>query len=301
MTGKYAFLRVGYSRVVDKNALYREPFLVTVVPAGAASTENLLKKGAIPLGSVVMDPDVLSVYDKRKFLDHCRENFLPVPKEHYRINGIVESDYPVFFKQKYEKGGGVRGLAKSSADIPQNGIENLLFQEYIDSPGTYGVGFIAREGSLLAVHSHYEVISQPRQGGSAVVIESFDDSRLLELTEKIVSSLSYSGWGLAEYKYCPKRKDYVFMEINAKFWASCELAFINEPEFMRQLFDVELDKKKEKGLLFINRAFALGPVSALKVLWKYRAYRIVRHPGLYRSIMVGVLPRVVISFLKKFR
>lgn len=290
--------RVGYSRVQNCTDIKVDNFSGQLVPAGAASTEHLLKESSIVLGSVTMSQNCLLVYDKKKFLQHCHDHALPIPLVYPDFSDIKETDYPIFFKQKYEQGGGVRGLANNVKEVPAEEVDSLVFQEYIDSPGTYGVGFVSVDGEVEALHCHFEKISQPPQGGSAVLIEKIDEPRLVELTKSIVESLQYSGWGLAEFKYCPKRKDYVFMEVNAKFWASCELAFRNEPKFLKLLFDVDYSGKPSGGLFYLNRALGIGPLMALRLFWKHRTYRVVRYPGLFRDFLIALLPRLAFVMLK---
>ena len=88
--------------------------------------------------------------------------------------------------------------------------------------------------------------------------ERYNDERLVKYVRAIISASKYSGWGLAEFKYCPSRDDFVFMEINAKFWASCILAFHNEPRFTELFFNGTSALRPVARMLFINRALARG-------------------------------------------
>lgn len=296
-----ACFKLGYTDAVSEDSLNSDYKSLSLVPAGAQSTEELLRIGPVVIGDVTMEPSVLRVYDKKWFVAHCLKSGLPVPKTYTGISEIHDTDFPIFYKQKHEQGGGARGLARSRTEVPNDNAQSLIYQEYIDSPGTYGVGFIAVNGVIEVRYSHYEVCSYPKDGGSAVVVRPCQDGRLIELTESIVKSLSYSGWGLAEYKYCPKRKDYVFMEINAKFWASCELAFRNEPDFLGMLFGVSREKEDLKGLVFVNRALQLGLFPTIKVLWSSRDCSCVKYPGIFRSFVLGVLPSPIFNLLRKVR
>src|SRR5690606_6581935 len=167
----------------------------------------MLGIGDIRLNHIKMAQRNLLVFDKIAFLEHCRNHNLPVPKQ-FDYKELTESSFPIFFKEKCEKGGGVRGRADSFNDLVKVPKEDLIFQELVDSPGTYGVAFLAKEGKMITSFSHYEIESYPVSGGSATVIKKIQDSRLVELTEKFIATFGYEGWGLAEYKYCPKRKDY---------------------------------------------------------------------------------------------
>lgn len=276
-------------------------FFGEVVPGGARSTEALLKVGNIKLGEVHLNQDVLRAYNKNWFFDLCNDNNLPLPTTYIDLREICVSDYPIFYKQKHEKGGGCRGVAFEKSYVPLNEVDDLVFQEFIDSQGTYGVGFLAKSGKVIVSHSHFEVESFPREGGSAVIAERIVDSRLLELTERIVGLLQYSGWGLAEYKYCPKRKDFVFMEVNAKFWASCEMALRNEPGFLKHLFGVQKEKEDIERLVFVNRAFRRGPSFWVRYLQEILLSKKIVYPGMVKSFLYGLTPSALIRYFRRYK
>lgn len=267
------------------------------IPTGAASTEILLKRGDVRLGEIVLTRSALQVFDKSWLLEQCSEIGVLTPITWERIQDITS--YPIFYKQCYEKGGGERGVAYSENEIPKNKIEALIFQELIVSKGTYGVSFLADKGCLLVAHSHFESESLPIDGGSAVIIECFNDKRLLNYTKKLIEGIQYSGWGLAEYKYCPKRKDYVLMEINAKFWTSCELAFVNEPKFVKLLFNINLDEKPINRLLFVDRAMQRGVFFFIKeVILSSRKTTLRLYSGWGLRLMISVMPSWLYSKIK---
>lgn len=270
-----------------------------IVPFGAASTEMLLKNQDIKLSNVTMKQSSLSVYSKDLFIDFCNSNNIPVPKTFLIEDQISSEDFPLFYKQKYEKGGGVRGIAYTKKDLPKEGKSNLIYQEFIDTPGTYGVGFIARDGVLEVCFSHFESLSYPVSGGSAIKVEAYKSERLVELTAKYIEASHYSGWGLAEFKWCDKRQDFVFMEINAKLWASCEFSFRNEPDFIQKLFGIETIKEEIPSMIFIHRAFNAGLISGLKHSFRSSGAQKNIYPGLFRMIVIGTIPNPVKNKLKK--
>lgn len=267
------------------------------VPTGAVSTRFLLEKGDVIIGSIILTKTALRVFDKPWIIAHAAAIGIPVPATWRRLEDVKE--FPLFYKQRIEQGGGVRGIAQCAADIPASNREQLIFQEFIDNQGTYGVGFLADKGRLLAVHTHFERESIPKEGGSAVIIERFNDDRLLKHTKRLIMSLNYSGWGLAEFKYCPRRDDYVFMEINAKFWASCEFAFVNEPAFLKFLFGIESKEQPINRMIFIDRAFQRGLWFMLKnitILGRGSALRFYQFKS--RLIIEACIPKSVRVALK---
>lgn len=296
-----AFLdKIYNSLVIVKN--YQDlPLNSIVVPFGAQSTEEKLKVSDVQLASITMTQAALKVYEKPSFLKFCEEHRLPTPKTYISEEEIPSTAYPVFFKQKYEQGGGVRGIANTNKELPEEYKENLIYQEFINTPGTYGVGFIAEKGLSVASFCHFEELSYPISGGSAIVIRKNYNKRLVELTEIFIDKSNYSGWGLAEFKWCEKRQDFVFMEVNAKFWASCELAFRNEPAFIKNLFNIEVNKEEIDGMVFVNRAFNSGLSRGIRVLLNNKKLHKVIYPGLLKSIIIGMLPNVAIRIIKTIR
>lgn len=270
-----------------------------VMPFGAASTELLLKKYDITLFDVTMKQSALLVYEKDLFIETCNLNNLPVPKTFLSEDQIKSEDYPLFYKQKYEKGGGVRGIAYTKTELPKKNKSDLIYQEFIDSPGTYGVGFIAKDGVLEVHFSHFESLSYPVSGGSAIKIETYESQRLVKLTAKYIEVSNYSGWGLAEFKWCDKRQDFVFMEINAKLWASCEFSFRNEPAFIHKLFGITTLKEDIPSMIFINRAFNAGLISGLKYFSKKNKSQKVIYPGILRAVIISTIPNVLKKNIKK--
>ena len=230
-----------------------------VLPTGAKSTRWMAEQfGEFRVNDISYCKENLLCFDKPRIISLVKDLGVPVPKTFENI-GAIDIPLPVFYKQKFEEGGGPRGLAFSFAQLEQlESTERLIYQEYIPGGITYGMGFIAKSGDIITSFQHEELLSYPIQGGSAVYIRTFWDERIREYTERIIKALQFSGWGLAEYKYCLKRQDYVFMEINAKLWASIEFAFMNNSDFMRHLFGIDYIANNVKSAIFINRFIALG-------------------------------------------
>ncbi len=270
------------------------------IPTGSRSTMRLLESGDVTLGEITLTRESARAADKPWMLEQAAGAGVPVPHT-WRCREDV-SEYPVFYKPRHDTFARVRGIAEDPGALPpaeEEEEEELLFQEYIASPGTYGVGFLADGGVLRAIAVHFERESLPRSGGSAVVIEAFEDGRLVEHTARLVARLAYSGWGLAEFKYCPRREDYVFMEINAKFWASCEFSFALEPAFLRLLFGWKPKKIGRRRVTFVHRLFARDDWYApaqLRLLLDWPSLRV--YPGCARALAYNLTPRALRGLLK---
>lgn len=296
--GEGKFCEAEYDAVQRIDDYGQIPEGVRVVPTGAASTEALLALRSIVLGEIALEPSALAAYDKKHFLSLCDAVGLPIPKTFDSIRNVPGELYPIFYKEAHEQGGGKRGVAYSVEDVPRHDQGELIFQEYIDTPGTYGVGFLAKNGELLVSFSHFERESYPATGGSAVLVESIDDPDLIDLTSRVVKAMNYSGWGLAEFKYSKLSKSYVFMEVNAKFWASCEVAFSSQPEFAKRLFGIHVEAASAKRWFFINRGLAHGLVYMLSRAHLLLSSRLVAMPGLGRSLISSFLPAALKTLLR---
>lgn len=279
-----------FPEVVPAESVYRkinEGFVH--IPTGAVSTRFLLENlGDVRLGEIILTKEALRVFDKVWTLNLAKELGIPIPITWVDIEEVEK--YPIFCKKRVEQGAGFRGVLVSPEDAKRKckAKNEYIYQEWINSKGTYGVGFLAEGGRIIVTHTHFERESFPPQGGSAVIIEKFQDNRLIQYTERLINALNYSGWGLAEFKYCPRRNDYVLMEINAKFWASCEFSFVNEPAFLKLLFGIDSNEKPVDRMVFVNRAFYRGPGFIVRNIDVIRKSSWIFYPGWVKAIFVGI-------------
>lgn len=236
----------------------------------------------------------LIVFDKPKMLDIAKELNVPIPNTFYQIDKIDK--FPVFYKEDFENGGGIRGVAKSRDEIPT--AKHLIYQEYIDIPSTYGVGFLAKDGEILTYTLHKEIISYPIEGGSSVVIEKFEDKRLIEYTQIMLKKLNYNGWGLTEYKYCDKKDDFIFMEINGKFWASIEFMLVNNSKFLELLLDIKYQNIKINKIVFLNRLFQYSVEDIFKNIKYCNGGKIIKEGSIVKLLILRLLPSVVQKYIK---
>jgi len=267
-----------------------------VLPMGADSSFRILEKYKILnyCNKCSMRDSNLIVFDKPKMLQVARNIGVPIPVTYYKKDDI--EGFPIFYKENFEKGGGIRGIANSLNEIPL--YDKLIYQEYIDTPATYGVGFLVKDGKIITYLQHKEVISYPRDGGSAVVVESYDDERLLTYVKQLVKEIDYNGWGLAEFKYCNKRNDFVFMEINAKFWASIEFMLNNNPLFLEYLLEVKYNSKKENSMVFVNRLFQYKFIDLVKNFRYLFANKSIKESSLGYQILRRIVPNKIVDSIK---
>lgn len=219
-----------------------------LLPTGIISTRIVLEEATLARQGVIMDKTALAVCHKPWLLEQAAKAGVPVPLTWKNPDEI--SHFPVFYKEEYEAGGGVRGIARNRNELPKLDNTSLIFQEFIESQGTYGVAFFADKGKILTASCHFEQYSLPASGGSAVYLREYINPRLLHHAETLLAALNYSGWGLVEFKFDPKRDDFVLMEINSKIWASIEFSLRNNPDLAPWILGTAINAKPLSKVLF---------------------------------------------------
>jgi len=223
-----------------------------IVPTGANSTFSYVSKnGNFKIGQLEYSKNNLITFDKIKTLKIVNNIGVPIPTTYLDKNKI--DFFPIFYKSLREEGYAKRGIVRNNEDLIKLKSNDIFYQEFIWSKGTYSVGFIADRGKIITHFTQKEVMSYPYHGGSGVILERFEDPSLFKYTQMIVEEIGYSGWGLTEFKYSNRIKDYVFMEVNAKFWASIKFAIFNNPNFLKYLFDVNIKPEPVDRVLYIDR------------------------------------------------
>jgi len=236
---------------INQNLLEKYP---VVIPVGASSTKQYFDfADCCRLGEVNFKKENLLVSDKVYMLNLCKKLNIPIPKTY--IEGEQIENYPVFCKSKYEFSNlpKIRKIARKQSDIDNLPHNEVIIQEFIKHPSTFGVGFIAKAGKIDACFMHEELVSYPKQGGSGVLLKKIYNEQLFNYTNNLLTELNYNGWGLAEFKFVPERNEYVFMEINAKFWASLEFALSGNSRFGKLLFGLNYSSKMGIWFTFIHR------------------------------------------------
>lgn len=284
--------RGGYDRIVRVGTDCRLEDYDQVVPTSSGSMEYLWDQlGDITLGSIHSPQSNREIGQKADFLELAARHGVPVPRTYPRYEDIPESSGEVFYKPAVEGYYGAREWAASKAAVPARyrGGE-YIFQDYVNSPGTYGFGFLAEDGVVLAECQHFEALSYPPRGGSAAVITGSEVERVSELSHGLLQAIGYSGWGLLEFKYCPARHDYLLMELNPKLWASIEFSLREEPKFSKQLLGLEVARRPCAGLVWPDRLLSSGLVAGIAALLKYRHLEKVWEPGIGRAFIKGMIP-----------
>ena len=273
-----------------------------VIPTASECTQWFVSgRGSCKLGSIEFPAESLKVYDKLYLFGIAKEAGIRVPSTWTRYEDVPDRG-PLFLKPRYEGTGGPRKAFRSKGTVPaelRNGT--FMYQELITGEGTYGFGFVAQSGKVLASSQHHELLSLPRDGGSASVIMRTDQPRMVELSTRLISALKYSGWGLIEYKWDPHSSDYVLMELNAKLWASISFSFQCQPAFAELLFGTKCPETAGPGLVWPDRLFRSGwhnTALGLPYLFKYP---LEWEPAWARSLLFLFGGPSVVSWIRRHR
>lgn len=122
---------------------------------------------------------------------------------------------------------------------------DVLIQEVFTGIGT-GVEVLAHEGEILAIFQHMRV-HEPIGGGASSYRKSVPINQELQIaTEDMIAALKYTGVAMVEFKIDPDSGDWIFIEINGRFWGSLPLAVASGVDFPRYLFELLVDGNTDK-------------------------------------------------------
>jgi hypothetical protein len=265
----------------------------SAIVTGSNAAERLLNYHAsIKLGQIRFERRNLWFCDKIATLDRAVGLGVPVPSTWTSYEEIACRQGPVFYKPAREGTGGPRRRVPSPKLVPLFARSaGYLYQEVIEGPSVIGFGFLADRGRVEASNLHHEILSIPPHGGSAVVVEACAVSRVDQLARRLISDFQYSGWGLIEFKPCPRRRDFVLMEFNAKFWASLEFTLRTCPIFSHLLLGIRTEAEPIRRMIWPARALRNGllrlPATATKALPATRS----REPLSWRDWARCLIPR----------
>lgn len=113
----------------------------------------------------------------------------------------------------------------------------LLIQEYVSG---VGAGFFAlyQGGVVRRMFMHRRIREWPLSGGASTAARAIRDERLMQSGGAILDALQWNGVAMVEFKFRADLRDYVFIEVNPKFWGSCELALAAGVNFGADLIRV---------------------------------------------------------------
>ena len=104
-----------------------------------------------------------------------------------------------------------------------------------------GVELLLQDGEPLMAFQHVRLHEPLHGGGSSYRKGVAVTPELLEAALKILRPLNYTGVAMVEFKVDPKTSDWVFIEVNARFWGSLPLAIASGADFPLALFQLLVD------------------------------------------------------------
>lgn len=122
--------------------------------------------------------------------------------------------------------------------------KQALLQEYFFGIGA-GVEVLANEGKILYAFQHMRV-HEPLDGGASSYRRSMELNPILATaTRKLMRAMSYSGVAMVEYKLNTATGEWIFIEINGRFWGSLPLALSAGANFPLFLYQQRVEGKTE--------------------------------------------------------
>jgi predicted ATP-grasp superfamily ATP-dependent carboligase len=104
-----------------------------------------------------------------------------------------------------------------------------------------GVELLLKNGRPLLTFQHLRV-HEPLHGGPSSYRKSMAvTSELFDASLKILRPLRYTGVAMVEFKVNPKTKEWIFIEVNPRFWGSLPLAVASGADFPLMLFQMLVD------------------------------------------------------------
>ena len=126
-------------------------------------------------------------------------------------------------------------LDRCAGSLLESG-EVLLQQNFVGIG--VGVGVLCRNGRILTAFQH-ERVHEPRGGGGSSYRKSVPlDPGMLDAARRLMEEVSYTGVAMVEFKYNPRTKKWILIEVNARFWGSLPLPIAAGLDFPRYLYEM---------------------------------------------------------------
>ncbi len=189
-------------------------------------------------------------------------------------------EFPVYVKPRssitHENVGNKRSVQKieSAADLAEvfrqtHYADGLLIQERFKGEGV-GVEILARNGRVVMELQHRR-LRETIDGGSTYRETIPRMSELANAAAKLVRHLNYSGVAMFEFRFNPQTKQWVLLEINARFWGSLPLAIAAGANFPYCLYEMLVCGRKEFSGKYKPGVRCRNLVADLRAFKKQRA------------------------------
>ena len=201
------------------------------------------------------DLDQYSDTPSQKVFENMRDKFelvslLEDVGLNYPITRRLEQASPadfegsVFLKPRW--GMGAEGVARYESfnalksDIAKKSLKNFIVQKAINSNSNIvSACMFCRNGKILSYYSHKRLVTFPEGDGVSVISKSFTSSVILDISQKLVTKTSFSGFIMIEFLYDTERQAYYVIEINPRPWGSILLSEICESNLIESYLTYE--------------------------------------------------------------
>lgn len=175
-------------------------------------TLALAKQLQIPLPcSFVIENrnDLLAIQDKLEYPVVIKPIVSKVWVDGYRLElGVKVAYTPAEFEEK---------VSRWLLLLP------TLVQSYFKGIGI-GQEFLCKDGKVFLSFQHERVHEPMGSGGSSFRKSSPMHPRMFSCSQKLLSNLKWTGVAMVEYRWNPETDQFVFVEVNGRFWGSLPLA-----------------------------------------------------------------------------
>ncbi|MDF1844564.1 MAG: hypothetical protein P1U77_24375 [Rubripirellula sp.] len=196
----------------------------------AAMSQVAVKAGLQLAKEVVVES--ASDYD---LIDTLSPPYVIKPTQSYVANNLSQKNHVSIQADR------ATALACIEEMLPRTPV---AVQEYFEGVGV-GVEFLAKAGEILVAFQHQR-LHEPRRGGGSSYRKSCPlDPDLRQATAALIRDLGYTGIGMAEYRYNSRTCDWIFVELNSRFWGSLPLAVACGADFPAYLFGMWCEERTE--------------------------------------------------------
>lgn len=179
--------------------------------------------GAIEKYHILNDKDKLHVL--------AEELGVKVPKKYLNTE---DAQLPFIVKPtNMSSAKGVRYIFDEEQRPKNIPAKNMIIQEFVKGKGV-GYSFYCKDGEIIDGYGHLRLAEYPVTGGSSTYRETYDDRRMYDVANKIVSHLNYTGFAMFEFKLTSKNELYL-LEVNPRIWGSVHQGLANGVNYFNEI------------------------------------------------------------------
>jgi len=223
---------------------------------------------------------------------------LPYSKE-IGISDILNNfSFPILLKPLSGTGGtGIKMVNNkedliSGLSLSEIQSDNYFIQEYIDGYDI-DISFFAVNGEILFYTIQKGIITGHLTYSKG--IEFLKNKELYDLTSKIVSKLNYSGIAHLDFRFDKKKKTYVLIDFNQRYWSSMDGSRIRGVNFpvlgVAYSMGIQFDYPQySTGTYYFSNA---ARKTVIKNLFSKKKYPIKLHDTELRYLIIDPVPELV--------